>query len=104
VLLKHISFDDDPNYAICKSAKEVLEGSKDAKGRKLEVIDLPLRLEVLHMHSYSPNVGIRVPTAGDTRHDDAALAILREVFPERKVVGVCGCWFTAAAGPTASLS
>ncbi|NEP29925.1 agmatine deiminase family protein, partial [Moorena sp. SIO3I6] len=40
------------------------------------------------MNFYIANNAVIVPVAGDSSQDDAPLAILREVFPGRKVVGV----------------
>jgi agmatine deiminase len=42
------------------------------------------------MNFYFTNGGVIVPTANDPRQDDAPLAILQEVFPDRQVVGVSG--------------
>ena len=55
VLLHSCDLRGDPNYAICNAAKRVLEQATDAKGRRLEVIDLPLGDDRAHMNFYICN-------------------------------------------------
>jgi len=45
---------------------------------------------VAHIGFYIVNGGVIVPLAGDREQDDEPLAILRDVFPDREVVGVSG--------------
>jgi agmatine deiminase len=68
----------------------------DAKGRKLEVIALPmpapivfdgLRVPASYANFYIANDIVLVPTFNDP-HDRTALGILSELFPDRQVVGI----------------
>lgn len=91
VLLHTTEFKDDPNYEICRDAKRRLEAATDAAGRKLEVVELPLTSEtVTHMNFYIGNGFVLVPTAGRKREDKEPMGILRDVFPDHKVIGVDG--------------
>ena len=67
-----------------------MRGERDAKGRSPEIIELPLQDDVLHINLYICNGGVIVPTADDPRQDDAPMAILRQILPDRQVVGVTG--------------
>lgn len=98
VLLHQTDDKNDLNYPILRDAKRRLTEARDAKGRKLEVIDLPLAQEVGHMNFYICNGAVVVPTAGLRREDDTPMAILREVFPEREVIGVSGVLLAKGGG------
>ena len=50
VLLQTIEDRNDENYAITRDAKRRLRGERDAKGRPLEIIELPLQDDVLHIN------------------------------------------------------
>ena len=89
VVLLHTTDDrSDRNYAICQDAKRRLQQAPDGKGRKLEVIELPLDADLSHMNFYIANGCVLVPVTDRRSDNERALAILREVFPKRKVVGV----------------
>lgn len=90
VLLYTTADQNDPNYAICQDARSRLTAAQDAQGQALDIIEMPLGEEVLHMGFYLVNGGVIVPTAGNPREDDAPTAILRGLFPDRDVVGVPG--------------
>jgi agmatine deiminase len=104
----------DPQHAVCESAYARLRAARDARGRRLKVHRLPLprplrmtareaagirprvgtvprpagqRLAASYVNFYLPNGGVVVPLL-DAHTDAAALAVLRRVFPERRVVGV----------------
>ncbi len=98
VLLHSYQDRRDPNHQILQDAKRRLQNITDAKGRKLEVIDLPLAEQVGHMNFYICNGAVIVPVAGDKAEDDRPMGILREVFPERKVVGVSGVILAEGGG------
>jgi agmatine deiminase len=114
VLLAWTDDESDPQYAISKENLEILENSVDAKGRKIEVIKLPLpknilisaeesggvdavdgtlprvegdRLAASYINFYICNGGIVMPSFGDS-NDDVAADILRKVYPGREVVQV----------------
>ena len=78
----------DPNTAICRDAKRRLLEATDAKGRKLEVIDLPLTSELSHMNFYIGNDCVLVPITGNRDEDDEPLGILRELFDDYDVIGI----------------
>ncbi len=89
VLLHSCNDKNDPNYKICRDAKSILSKATDAKGRKFEIIDLPLH-EGGHMNFYIGNGCVIVPIADDPREDEIPLGILRELFDDREVVGIGG--------------
>jgi agmatine deiminase len=88
---------DDPNAAILDAIAARLAAATDAAGRRLEVIRIPgvgryrnALGEVSpasHMNFIIGNGVVVVPVYG-TPTQDAALAALSEVFPDRKVLGV----------------
>ncbi len=89
VVLLHTTKDrSDPNFAICQDAKRRLKEATDAKGRKLEVIELPLDAELSHMNFYMANGCVLVPITTKRAEDERPLGILREVFSNRKVIGL----------------
>ncbi len=89
IVLLHTTKDrSDPNFAICQDAKRRLKESTDAKGRKLEVIELPLDAELSHMNFYIANDCVLVPITTKRAEDERPLGILREVFATRKVIGI----------------
>ncbi len=104
----------DPQYKISLDAYERLKDARDAQGRRLKVIKLPLpgpltlsakeaagivpregtkprmageRLAASYVNFYIANGGIVMPLL-DPRTDRAAQARLKRLFPERRVVGV----------------
>jgi agmatine deiminase len=86
----------DPNFASLKQARQSLQRARDARGRKLEVIPLPmpaplfyagLRLPASYANFYIANQRILVPTFNDPS-DRVALGILEQLFPKREVVGI----------------
>ena len=88
---------DDPNAAILDAIAARLRDATDAAGRKLEVVRIPgvgLYRNALgdvspasHMNFIIGNGVVVVPVYG-TSTQDAALAALSEVFPDRKGIGV----------------
>lgn len=85
-----------PNYAVLKRNKEILLAEKDAEGRALEVIDLPMPRDVVfdgqvlpasYANFYIGNKVVLVPVFNDPK-DRLALNILADCFPDREVVGV----------------
>ncbi len=107
----------DPQSAISADAIARLRGFRDARGRELEVIELPMpgplfvsaeeaagvtpvpgsqprragdRLAGSYANFLITNGRVVVPLL-DERTDDTALEVLSHVFPEHEVVGVPGC-------------
>ena len=86
----------DANYRILAEARERLEGARDARGRGLDVIPLPMpapvvfdrqRLPASYANFYIGTAAVLVPTFDDVA-DRRALGILSELFPDREVVGI----------------
>ena len=88
VMVHTIDDKDDPNHEICNAARRVLESATDAKGRRFDIVEIPLAGEVAHMNYFIANDGVVVPTCGDAKADDRALGIIREALPGRQVVGI----------------
>ncbi|KJY36392.1 MULTISPECIES: agmatine deiminase family protein [Streptomyces] len=85
-----------PDYARMRANRAVLEAVTDARGRRLEVIEVPQtaftdladgEIEVSYMNYYIANGGVVVPVAGVPQDEDA-LAVIASAHPGRKVVGV----------------
>jgi agmatine deiminase len=87
----------DPNHAILADNLARLKKARDARGRALEVIELPLpreprylssqRLALSYVNYYIANGGIVMPSFGDA-HDEPARDIVARAFPDRRVVQV----------------
>ncbi|MER6521530.1 MULTISPECIES: agmatine deiminase family protein [unclassified Streptomyces] len=94
-----LSLPEDPahsDHARMRANLAVLEASTDARGRALRVVAVPQTthgeveghpVEVCYLNFYLANGGCVVPVGG-TPEDEAALAVLAEALPGRKVVGV----------------
>jgi agmatine deiminase len=89
----------DANYGPLQENLKRLKATTDMKGRKLQVIELPLprpvvfrrqRLPASYANFYIANDLVLVPTFNDS-NDRIALDILAGLFPKRKIVGIhCG--------------
>ena len=88
----------DPNFKICNDARSRLQNARDAGGRTLEIIEIPLANEVVHINFYICNGGVVVPIAGSNSEDDAPLQIIRNVFSDRKIVTVPGSILSKGGG------
>jgi agmatine deiminase len=86
----------NPNHRLMAENLEILRSARDAKGRPLEVVELPqfpyfdldgTTLMTSYPNFYLANGAVIVPTAEHPLDDDA-LSILGAAFPEREVVGV----------------
>lgn len=88
----------DSNYQALQDNLQRLHTATDAKGRKLEVITIEQpayrhdpylnnRMALSYINYYMANNAIIVPTFNDPA-DEAALATLSTVFPDRKIIGV----------------
>jgi len=96
VLLARESNPQDENYLPLERAREMLQGERDARGRRIEVIALPMpsaryqageRLPASYANFLIANGLVLVPTFNDAR-DRQALGLLSELFPDREVVGI----------------
>jgi agmatine deiminase len=94
--------EDDPrdaNHELLAENRERLQGARDAAGRKLEVVALPmpspvvfdgLRLPASYANFYVANGRVLVPVFNDPR-DRLALGLLAELLPDREVTPIyCG--------------
>jgi len=104
----------DPQYAVSHDAFERLQEARDARGRRLKVIRLPMpgplhmrageaagvisredsrprrageRLAASYVNFYIANGGVVMPLL-DARTDALAAARLKRLFPGRRVLGV----------------
>lgn len=100
VVLLHTIYDDnDPNTQITAAAKRVLENATDARGRRLEIIEVPLTgFDVVHMNFYICNGAVIVPISGRASEDDEPLGVIRDAFPTREVIGVSGIMIGGGGG------
>jgi len=87
----------DPNHAPLDDNLRRLRAARDARGRALSIVELPLparrevpgvgRLASSYVNFYLANGAVLVPVFNDP-NDAPALAILRDVFADREVVAV----------------
>jgi agmatine deiminase len=96
----------DENYKPLAEARERLKNARDAAGRRVEVIELPMpapvvfdgqRLPASYANFYVGNAVVLVPTFNDAA-DARALGILTELFPGRSVVGIYSKDFVLGLG------
>jgi agmatine deiminase len=87
---------NDDNHVPLGENLELLRSMTDARGRRLEMVTLPMpapivfdgmRLPASYANFYIANGLVLVPTFNDP-HDRTALGILSELFPDREVVGI----------------
>ena len=114
-LLQTMPDRDNPNFELCKENLRRLREARDAKGRKLEIIEMPIlpytkeianpnngsgeptRYPVPYVNYYHVNGALIVPMLGGPE-DDAALPILEKLHPERKIVPVPSTAMAADGG------
>jgi agmatine deiminase len=95
----------DPNYATSRDSLARLASVRDARGRKLQVVPIEQppaafcsgeRLTLSYLNYYPVSGGLVVPVFGASgdpaarRADDAALGILAELYPGRRIAAVDG--------------
>jgi agmatine deiminase len=99
VLLSQPPEADDVWTRAYRQAREILQQTTDARGRELEIVDLPEpdlnelgdRGEAFlgsYANYYVVNGGVLVPRFGDRRADDNAGSIIGELHPGREVVQI----------------
>jgi agmatine deiminase len=86
----------DPNHRVLADAYERLQGARDARGRRVDIVRLPMpepivfekqRLPASYANFYVASEAVLVPTFADP-HDRTALGIFSELFPEREIIGL----------------
>jgi agmatine deiminase len=86
----------DPNYAICQDNLARLAAARDAQGRQLEIVTVPIparreeegrRLTLSYTNFYRANGALIVPSFEDAA-DDEAYRILRRALPGLELVPV----------------
>ena len=86
----------DRNEPPLRENLEKLREARDQNGKKLTLVRLPMparvdapwgRLPASYLNFYIANEAVLVPIFGQAK-DGAALKILQELFPKRKVVGI----------------
>lgn len=93
--------ESDDNYAITQENLAILRNTIDAKGRKLEIIEIEQppavyyedsRLTLSYLNFYFVNDGIILPTFGGTAEqtDAKAIEILTNLYPDRRIRTVNG--------------
>ncbi|SHG54572.1 agmatine deiminase [Jatrophihabitans endophyticus] len=97
VVLLHDQRDDGhPDHAVTAAVRAVLADAVDARGKPLELVDLPAPRTLRDAdgwvdHSYVNHVlvnGAVIACAFDDPHDVEAVAVLRDAYPGREVVTV----------------
>jgi agmatine deiminase len=98
---------DDPNREVLQAIAADLERFTDAAGRRLDVRRIPSPGRVLgrsgevlpasYVNFYIANHSVAVPTY-DSPHDAAALAMIAELFPNRRTVGIAAKALLAGGG------
>ena len=99
----------DVNYRVLRENLEILRSARDAKGRSLQIIEIPqppalynehtgTRVSLSHINYYAANGGIVLPAFGFPEHDHRVLGIFREVFSDREVVPVPSLEIAFAGG------
>ena len=88
---------DDPNADLFEEIAEMLAGTTDARGRKLDILRMPSPGRVLgasgeavpasHMNFVIANGVVVVPVYG-TPSAEPASAALKDAFPDRAVIGL----------------
>lgn len=108
-VLLHMPEDkNDLNWLRMQDNRKRLEAAKDARGNKLEIIEVPQprrnlkrgdgrRLSTSYVNFYIANGGIVMPSFDDP-NDDVARKIIADAFPDRKVVQVPSLDIAAGGG------
>jgi agmatine deiminase len=87
----------DRNYKILRENRRMLDSARDQDGHPFAVVEMPMprpvtyqgqRLPATYMNFYFVNGALLVPTFGQSRRDERAIAILQELLPRRRVLGV----------------
>lgn len=114
-LLQTMPDRNNPNFEVCQENLRRLTKTRDAKGRTIEIIEMPIlpyteeivnpnvghdrptRYPVPYVNYYPVNGALIVPMIGGPE-DEAALPILESVHPERKIIPVPSTAMAADGG------
>jgi agmatine deiminase len=86
----------DPNHRVLGEALERLRGARDARGRRFDIVPLPMpapivfegqRLPASYANFYVASHAVLVPSFNDP-NDRVALGIFGELFPKREIVPI----------------
>jgi agmatine deiminase len=86
----------DPNHRVLGDALERLRSARDARGRRLDIVPLPMpapivferqRLPASYANFYVASHAVLVPVFNDP-NDRVALGIFSELFPNREIVPI----------------
>jgi len=106
VIVQTVTDPDNPNYERLVANREQLRGATDARGRRLEVLELPILPYLLdadeptvaaYLNFYLANGAVIVPVS-DERTDAEALELLSDALPDRQVVPVPGATLAHGGG------
>jgi agmatine deiminase len=89
IFLEYPSSPDSSEFDRSRANLAAVEAATDAAGRKLEVqlFDPPIDAEVSYANHYLANGAVIVPIDGGAGVDES-LASLRDIYPDREIVGV----------------
>jgi agmatine deiminase len=101
VIMQVCNDPSDDNYQITQENMEILRTATDAKGRKLEVIEIEQppeahfedsRLTLSYLNFYFVNDGIILPVFGGAaaKTDQKAIDVLQQTFPNRTIRTIDG--------------
>lgn len=89
-----------PNHSVLANNLSTLRSHLSHRNRPFEIIEIPLpeacevagwRLPVLpasYVNFLIVNGGVLVPTFRQNKNDDRALGVIRELFPDRQIIGI----------------
>lgn len=115
VLLQTVSDRDNPNTELCQENPRRLVAARDARGRKLEIVEMdllpytepianpaagfpsPTRFPVPYLNYYPVNGALIVPMLGGP-DDEKAQLLLQKLHPDREIVGVPSTAMAADGG------
>ncbi|PAF18724.1 agmatine deiminase [Terribacillus saccharophilus] len=101
LLLQVTDDPEDENYEITQENLRILDETKDARGRQIEVIAVQqppkatwndTRLTLSYINFYFVNGGIILPVFGNTAGgtDERAIKLLQEQYPDRRIRTIDG--------------
>jgi agmatine deiminase len=107
VLVQTVKDRSNPNYELLQDNLKVLMSATDARGRRLEIIEMDVlpytreirgqRFAVPYTNAYVVNGAIIAPEVDPTL-DDKGFVILERAFPGREIVPVASDWQAVGGG------